>query len=64
MVAVTETWLRQSILDTAILNSNYITFRQDRPNRSANDNSTTLDLLITAVPEFVRHITILSGKFS
>ena len=64
MVAVTETWLRQSILDTAILNSNYITFRQDRPTRSANDNSTTLDLLITAVPEFVRHITILSGKFS
>ena len=64
MVAVTETWPRQSILDTAILNSNYITFRQDRPTRSANDNSTTLDLLITSVPEFVRHITILSGKFS
>ncbi|CAH3107734.1 unnamed protein product [Pocillopora meandrina] len=52
MVAVTETWPRQSILDTAILNSNYITFRQDRPTRSANDNSTTLDLLITSVPEF------------
>ena len=29
-----------------------------------NDNSTILDLLITYVPEFVRHITILSREFS
>lgn len=34
------------------------------PTRSANDSSTILDLLITSVPEFVGHITILSGEFS
>ena len=34
------------------------------PTRSANDSSTILDLLITSVPEFVSHITILSGEFS
>ena len=34
------------------------------PTRSVNDSSTILDLLITSVPEFVRHITILSGEFS
>ena len=38
MVAVTETWLHQRILDTEILDSNYITFRWDRRTRSANDN--------------------------
>ena len=64
MVAVTETWLHQRILDTEILDSNYITFCWDRRTRSANDNSTILDLLITSVPEFVRHIIILSGEFS
>ena len=31
------------------------------PTRSVNDSSSILDLLITSVPEFVRHITILSG---
>ena len=31
VVAVTETWLHQRILDTEILNSNYIIFRRDRP---------------------------------
>ena len=34
------------------------------PTRSVNDSSTILDLIITSVPEFVRHITILSGEFS
>ena len=63
MVAVTETWLHQRILDTEILDSNYINSRRDRPTKFANDNSTILDLLITSVPEFVRHITILSGEF-
>ena len=63
MVAVTETWLHQRILDTEILDLNYINFRRDRPTRTANDNSTILDLLITSVPEFVRHITILLGEF-
>ena len=63
MVAVTETWLHQRILDTEILDSNYINSRRDRPTRFANDNSTILYLLITSVPEFVRHITILSGEF-
>ena len=33
------------------------------PTRTANNNSTILDLLITSVPEFVRHITVLSGNF-
>ena len=33
------------------------------PTRSVNDSSTILDLLITSVLEFVRHITILSGEF-
>ena len=64
IVAAAETWLHQRILDAEILDSNYITFRRDRPTRSANDNSTILDLLITSVPEFVRNITILSGEFS
>ena len=63
MVAVTETWPHQRILDTEILDSNYINSRRDRPTKFANDNSTILDLLITSVPEFVRHITILSGEF-
>ena len=63
IVAAAETWPHQRILDAEILDSNYITFRRDRPTRSANDNSTILDLLITSVPEFVRHITILSGEF-
>ena len=31
VVAVTETWLHQGILDTEILDSNYIIFRRDRP---------------------------------
>ena len=31
VVAVTETWLHQRILDTEILDSNYIIFRRDRP---------------------------------
>ena len=30
-VAVTETWLHQGILDTEILDSNFIIFRRDRP---------------------------------
>ena len=30
VVAVTETWLHQRILDTEILDSNYIIFRRDR----------------------------------
>ena len=63
MAAVTETWPHQRILDTEILDSNYINSRRDRPTRFANDNSTILYLLITSVPEFVRHITILSGEF-
>ena len=63
MVAVTETWLHQRILDTEILDLNYINFRWDRPTRTANDNSTILDLHITSVPQFVRHITILLGEF-
>ena len=31
VVVVTETWLHQRILDTEILDSNYILFRRDRP---------------------------------
>ena len=34
------------------------------PTRSVNDSSTILDLLITSVPEFVRHITIKQTNFS
>ena len=34
------------------------------PTRCANDRATTLDLLITSVPEYVRRIESLSGEFS
>ena len=30
VVAITETWLHQRIMDTEILDSNYVIFRRDR----------------------------------